>query len=210
MRSAGRFRLLTKPNLTGSSPILKTMGMVVVAALAARAVTAPPPATINATWRVSKRPTVCRCSVSHSAYPSWPPLRLWPSSPARHFNNTACELWGRKPLACCFHLALPRARPLSGRLFSRCVRILLGWPFFENARLFEEVKARTEAGLTVLPSANKRSWQGAPKTRRGAKGSVKGQAPEPNAPKKRKTLHTHDGDPRLHVGAPRPIRIPVS
>src|SRR5260221_8292841 len=30
---------------------------------------------------------VCRYSVSHSAYALWPPLRLWPSSPARHFNN---------------------------------------------------------------------------------------------------------------------------
>src|SRR6266699_1831229 len=37
--------------------------------------------------RASKRPRVCRFSVSRSAYALWPPLRLWPSSPARHFNN---------------------------------------------------------------------------------------------------------------------------
>jgi hypothetical protein len=32
---------------------------------------------------------------SRSAYALWPPLRLWPSSPARHFNNPpACGLAG--------------------------------------------------------------------------------------------------------------------
>ena len=33
----GRLRLATRPSLTGSSPLVKTMGMVEVAALAARA-----------------------------------------------------------------------------------------------------------------------------------------------------------------------------
>jgi hypothetical protein len=29
----------------------------------------------------------------------WPPLRLWPSSPARHFNNIARRLMGRRAIS---------------------------------------------------------------------------------------------------------------
>ena len=47
----GRARLATRPSLTGSSPTTKTMGIVVVAALAADAARMPPIATITATWR---------------------------------------------------------------------------------------------------------------------------------------------------------------
>jgi hypothetical protein len=46
----GRARLATRPSLTGSSAMLKTMGMVVVAALAANAA-ATPNAAITETWR---------------------------------------------------------------------------------------------------------------------------------------------------------------
>ena len=45
----GRARLATRPSLTGSSGLTKTMGIVVVAALAANA--EPPVAAITATWR---------------------------------------------------------------------------------------------------------------------------------------------------------------
>ena len=47
----GRARLATRPSLTGSSPTLKTMGIVVVAALAANAAAVPPIAAITATCR---------------------------------------------------------------------------------------------------------------------------------------------------------------
>src|SRR5262249_34507356 len=50
----GRERLVTMPNLTGSSPIEMTIGIVEVAALAASAATAPPAATITATFRRTK------------------------------------------------------------------------------------------------------------------------------------------------------------
>jgi hypothetical protein len=49
--------------------------------------------------RASKRPRVCHYSVSRSAYALWPPLRLWPSSPARHFNNIARRLMGRRAIS---------------------------------------------------------------------------------------------------------------
>src|SRR5262249_14346416 len=48
---AGRARLATRPNLTGSSGMVKTIGIVVVPALAARAGSEPPVATITATCR---------------------------------------------------------------------------------------------------------------------------------------------------------------
>ena len=47
----GRARLATRPSLTGSSPTMKTMGIVVVAALAANAAAVPPVAAITATCR---------------------------------------------------------------------------------------------------------------------------------------------------------------
>src|SRR5262249_19261587 len=47
----GRARLATRPSLTGSSPTLNTMGMVVVAALATNAEEGPPVAAIMATGR---------------------------------------------------------------------------------------------------------------------------------------------------------------
>ena len=45
----GRLRLATRPTSTGSPPIAKTIGIVVVAALAASAAGVPPVATITAT-----------------------------------------------------------------------------------------------------------------------------------------------------------------
>ena len=47
----GRARLATRPSLTGSSPTVKTIGIVVVAALAASAAACRPVAAITATWR---------------------------------------------------------------------------------------------------------------------------------------------------------------
>ena len=47
----GRARLATRPSLTGSSPTAKTMGIVVVAALAANAAGVPPIVAITATCR---------------------------------------------------------------------------------------------------------------------------------------------------------------
>src|SRR5262249_27192069 len=47
----GRARLATRPSLTGSSGTVKTIGIVVVAALAASAGSEPPVATITATCR---------------------------------------------------------------------------------------------------------------------------------------------------------------
>ena len=50
----GRARLATRPSLTGSSPTVKTTGIVVVAALAANAAGGPPLATITATCRLNQ------------------------------------------------------------------------------------------------------------------------------------------------------------
>jgi hypothetical protein len=50
----GRLRLATRPKVTGSVPVAKTMGMVVVAAFAARAAVAPS-AKITATRRRTRR-----------------------------------------------------------------------------------------------------------------------------------------------------------
>ncbi len=47
----GRLRLATSPVPTGSTPLLNTIGIVAVAALAARGETLPPVAAITATWR---------------------------------------------------------------------------------------------------------------------------------------------------------------
>ena len=47
----GRLRLATSPSLTGSPPMMKTTGMVEVAALAASAGAEPPTARITATCR---------------------------------------------------------------------------------------------------------------------------------------------------------------
>ncbi len=45
----GRARLATSPDATGSLPLVKTIGIVCVAAMAARTTGAPPVATITAT-----------------------------------------------------------------------------------------------------------------------------------------------------------------
>jgi hypothetical protein len=50
MLPPGRLRLETRPRLTGSPPVVNTIGIVVVAAFAARA-EATPTGTITATWR---------------------------------------------------------------------------------------------------------------------------------------------------------------
>ena len=63
----GRLRLATRPSFTGSAPLEKTIGIVVVAALAASDAGVPPPAV--ATITVTRRPTKsaasagsrCRC-----------------------------------------------------------------------------------------------------------------------------------------------------
>src|SRR2546430_16053474 len=43
-----------------------------------------------------KRPRVRRYSISSSAYALWPPLRLWPFSPARHFKDITRRLVDRR------------------------------------------------------------------------------------------------------------------
>jgi hypothetical protein len=57
----GRATLSTRPSLTGSSPTTKTMGSVVVAALAANAEVGPPVAAITATCRrtISSHSRLC-------------------------------------------------------------------------------------------------------------------------------------------------------
>jgi hypothetical protein len=45
----GRLRLVTRPTLTGSAPLVKTMGIVAVAALAANAELLPPTAAMTST-----------------------------------------------------------------------------------------------------------------------------------------------------------------
>ena len=47
----GRLRLMGRPDATGSTPLTKTIGIVVVAALAASAAAPPPVVTITATRR---------------------------------------------------------------------------------------------------------------------------------------------------------------
>jgi hypothetical protein len=59
MRPAGQ-DLATSPNLTGSSPTLNTVGIVVVAALAASAATLPAGVTIAATRRAREVSHECR------------------------------------------------------------------------------------------------------------------------------------------------------
>ena len=49
----GRFRLATRPSSTGSLPVTKTVGIVLVAALAARAA-AVGVANMTATWRLTR------------------------------------------------------------------------------------------------------------------------------------------------------------
>jgi hypothetical protein len=81
----GRERLATRPTRTGSSPTLKTMGIVVVAPLAASAETNPPVATMTATClrtrsppelaagRPGSRPSDSRsqrCRLPNTLYPS--------------------------------------------------------------------------------------------------------------------------------------------
>src|SRR5262249_4727121 len=60
MLPLGRLRLATRPNPTGSVPTLKTMGIVVVAPLAASTAGAPPPETITLTDEIGDQ---CRKSV---------------------------------------------------------------------------------------------------------------------------------------------------
>ena len=50
----GRLRLATSPVATGSEPPVKTIGMVAVAAFAARVDTGPPPVAMTATWRPTR------------------------------------------------------------------------------------------------------------------------------------------------------------
>src|SRR5262249_31396722 len=50
----GRLRLVTRPNVTGSPALTKTIGIVDVAAFAARPEWIPPTAAIAVTWRRTK------------------------------------------------------------------------------------------------------------------------------------------------------------
>ena len=52
--ASGRLRLVTRPVLTGSAAVMKTMGMVDVAALAARPGSLPPAAMITETLRLTR------------------------------------------------------------------------------------------------------------------------------------------------------------
>ena len=66
----GRLRLATKPALTGSPPIVKTIGIVVVAALAAKIELPPPVAAITATLRRDQIGRKCRQSIVLVSRPS--------------------------------------------------------------------------------------------------------------------------------------------
>ena len=79
----GRFRLATRPNLMGSLPVTKTMGIVVVAALAASAESVPPVVTSTSTgWRRSSATKAGRRSY-------WPCAQRYSSSHVLTFNK-AC------------------------------------------------------------------------------------------------------------------------
>jgi hypothetical protein len=69
----GRARLDTRPSFTGSSPTPNTIGIVVVAALAALAATVPPGVAIKATRRRT------RSAVSVGSWSYWP-LNQWYST----------------------------------------------------------------------------------------------------------------------------------
>jgi hypothetical protein len=58
--------------------------------------------------RAPKRPRVRRYSISSSAYALWPPLRLWPFSPARHFKDIARRLVDRRAYFNRIHVVDPR------------------------------------------------------------------------------------------------------
>ena len=76
----GRARLATRPNLTGSSPTPKTIGIVVVAALAASAAEVLPGVAITATRRRT------RSAMSDGRRSYWPSsqwystVTFWPST----------------------------------------------------------------------------------------------------------------------------------
>src|SRR5262245_55821226 len=76
----GRARLVTRPSLTGSSATPKTIGIVLVAALAARAPLLKPGVAMTATWR----PT--RSDMRDARRPYWPSsqwystITFWPST----------------------------------------------------------------------------------------------------------------------------------
>jgi hypothetical protein len=58
--------------------------------------------------RAPKRSRVRRYSISSSAYALWPPLRLWPFSPARHFKDIARRLVDRRAYFNRIHVVDPR------------------------------------------------------------------------------------------------------
>lgn len=49
----GLFRLATSPSCTGSAPLIKTIGIVAVAAFAASPELGPPTAAMTVTWRLT-------------------------------------------------------------------------------------------------------------------------------------------------------------
>src|SRR5215471_12736874 len=112
--------LSTSPCKTGSSPVAKTMGMVVVAALAAKAATVPPAATIMVTWRrtnsaasagsLSSSFSAQRYSIVTFTPSTWPvSFRPWRNARRRSANVSADAEW-RNPIAgCCARAASGQA-----------------------------------------------------------------------------------------------------
>ena len=70
MLPPGRVRLATRPSLTGSSPTAKTIGIVVVAALAARAASELPGVAITATLPADQIGHQCRQSIVSAFRPA--------------------------------------------------------------------------------------------------------------------------------------------
>src|SRR5215469_18381530 len=134
--------LSTSPCETGSSPVAKTMGMVVVAALAAKAETVPPAATIMVTWRrtnsaASAGSLLSSFSAQRYSIVTFPPstwpvsFRPWRNARRRSAKVSADAEW-RNPITgiagCCARAAsghvaaLPRSVMNSRRFIVAIIR----------------------------------------------------------------------------------------
>ena len=145
----GRLRLATRPDLTGSEAVRKTIGMLLVAPLAIRAATSPPAEKIALTWTADQidhqlrqtlempvRPPIFDRHVlavceSHFRQPfakcagtaGWSSLRLMPTNPIK---GIACR-WACAP---CGHAAA--ALPRSTINLRRCMAAPSSHPIGSN------------------------------------------------------------------------------
>src|SRR5262249_27145171 len=100
----GRFRLATSPDSTGSTPTLKTIGMVVVAVFAASAAATTPAVTITSTWRRTKsaaragsRSSYLLSAQRYSITTFWPSIKPVSCSPWRTAAVAAEAIVGLNP-----------------------------------------------------------------------------------------------------------------